>query len=281
MRTALPRVSVAACRVAVLVFRVTGVFVRGSPSGSLKYMVRVKVTLRDPYSVRWFRLNGIGFAGLTPPPSLALTEPFYERVNRMPPRGLSDGVRLLIVPRAPLGRWRGKARVYAEVIRELAARYRGLEVVLMGQSSVEGFRDDDYGEIGLILGCLGPGLRRRVRVVDVGALSISEVFETVSGFDCVVSERAFAAVMGLSLRVPVIAVDPYGGKTLGLMELFGFGRFVIPLRELEASKVVALFEEVVGRRGFYRSLLDRVSRKLFLQAVDGTRRLFSQADLGL
>ena len=86
--------------------------------------------------------------------------------------------------------------------------------------------------------------------------------------------------MGLSLRVPTISIDPYGGKNVGLAKLFNFDMFALPLQEFTPSKVTTLCDEVIRKNNFYRASLDEYAKKLFDESITNTRTVFSKCGIG-
>jgi polysaccharide pyruvyl transferase WcaK-like protein len=180
---------------------------------------QVKITLRDRFSEEWFIKNRVKYFSIIPPPSIMVTHEILEKYHTKEKYKKSN--KILIVPRilSP------KRREYIELMGSLLSKYPTLEIFLIGQSYVTEFKDDDSVEISDILHRIHAKQVCRIKVFDMRNKSLLEILKLIMDVDCVVSERAFVAVSALSLGIPSIILDRYGGKSIGLAKLFDFDKF--------------------------------------------------------
>jgi polysaccharide pyruvyl transferase WcaK-like protein len=91
--------------------------------------------------------------------------------------------------------------------------------------------------------------------------------------DCVVSERAFVAVSALSLGIPSIILDRYGGKSIGLAKLFDFDKFACGIESFNATSIISWIEDILENEEQYSIFLQRKAEELYNIAVTKTWRL--------
>lgn len=228
---------------------------------------QVKITLRDRFSEEWFIKNGVKYFSLIPPPSIMVTHGILKENHTKEKCEKSN--RILIAPRI----LSLKGGEYVELIGSLLSKHPALEIYLAGQSYVTEFGDDDYVEIRNILHQTNANRSGRTKVFDIRNKSILDILRSIMNFDCVVSERAFMAVSALSLGVPSIILDPYGGKSIGLARLFGFEKFACPSESSNTSLIISWIENILENKEQYSMFLKRKAEELYNESVIKTRGL--------
>ena len=162
---------------------------------------------------------------------------------------------------------------YIELIEGLISKYPTLEIFLAGQSCITEVNDDDYVVISNILHRINANQVNRIKVFDMTDKSLLDILEFIMDFDCVVSLRAIIAVSALSLGIPTIIVDPYGGKNIGLAKLFGFEKFACSIESFNPSLVIGWIGDILENEEQYHKFLQMKSEKLYNEVQIETRRL--------
>ena len=228
---------------------------------------QVKITLRDRFSEEWFIKNRVKYFSIIPPPSIMVTHEILEKHYTKEKYKKSN--KILIVPRISSL----KRRKYIELMKSLLSKYPTLEIFLIGQSYVTEFKDDDYVEINNILHLTDANQVGRIKVLDIRNKSLLDILKFIMDVDCVVSERAFVAVSALSLGIPSIILDPYGGKSIGLAKLFGFEKFACRAESFNPSLIIGWIENILENKEQYSMFLQRKAEELHHEAVIKTWRL--------
>ncbi len=228
---------------------------------------QVKITLRDRFSEEWFIKNRVKYFSIIPPPSIMVTHEISEKHYAKEKYKKSN--KILIVPRI----YSPKRREYRELLESLLSKYPTLEIFLIGQSYVTEFRDDDSVEISNILRQTDADQTGRIKVFDMRNKSLLDILKFIMDVDCVVSERAFIAVSALSLGIPSVILDPYGGKSIGLAKLFGFEKFACRVESFNTSLIISWIENILENKEQYSIFLQRKAEELYNEAVTKTWRL--------
>lgn len=231
---------------------------------------KVKITLRDRFSEEWFVKNRIGYFSMIPPPSITITHEIAKKHCKEEKH--KDQIKISITPRISTLK-KSKTRAYVKLIESLLLKYPALEVFLMGQSYEREFSDDDYVKIGNILRQINASHIDRIKVFDIRSKSLPDILKLLMDFDCVISERAFTAVSALSLGIPSIILDPYGGKNMGFAKLFGFEKFACSIESFDPFLVVGWIENILANKEQYQMFLRRKAEELYHEAVIKTWRL--------
>jgi len=236
---------------------------------------KVKITLREKFSEEWFIKNGIRYFDLIPPPSIVITYEMMKKYYRDETH--KDRIKILITPRVSTLRNKVKRKHMIRLVESLLSKYPTLEVTFWGQSYEEKFNDDDYIEINNIIRNLS-SYKDRIKILDIRNKSLLDTLKLLVDFDLVISERFITAVNALSLGIPCIIVDPYGGKNMGIAKLFGFEKYAYPIEHLEPPVIVEKIEEILANKKQLQEFLRRKAEELYRDVIIKTWRLIKAVD---
>jgi len=238
----------------------------------LKYLSRKTIfVLRDEFSRKFFESNGIYYHCILPPPSIFLTQPMIKKQKK-------STFSVLIIPRVSVTHQSESCGYFSDFIDiVLGSKHIETNFIIMGQSKVNAYADNDYDIIKLIRNRLKKDQEKLVSVQEIDLLNANELIKFMSEFDCIVTERAISVVTGLALAIPTITIDPYDGKNLGLAQMFGFSKFYIPKREATGEKLALYLDEIRRDQCTYNQHLFKKSNELHRELITKTKEILKYA----
>jgi colanic acid/amylovoran biosynthesis protein len=82
-----------------------------------------------------------------------------------------------------------------------------------------------------------------------------EILSIYSTLDYLVGTRFHSVIFSLLSHVPAVAIE-YEHKTSGIMQDLGLSEWVIPIEDVDATRVTHLFDEVVRKHAIYKKQLE-------------------------
>lgn len=92
-----------------------------------------------------------------------------------------------------------------------------------------------------------------------GDLNPVETASLIAGCDVFIGTKTHSIVYGLKTATPTLSIS-YQQKSTEFMKLFGMERFAVPMAELDADRVMAVFDELVADRAAVKKQLLDCSR---------------------
>jgi polysaccharide pyruvyl transferase WcaK-like protein len=166
-----------------------------------------------------------------------------------------------------------KTSKYVQLI-DLIVRKFDTTVALMGQTDKSGY-DDDYLLIEKIVSSLPSDTRDKVKIYDIGKMNLEEFCERLYSAKLIISERFISTMTGLSMDVPVITIDPYIGKNLGIMKVYGLEDFCLN-GKFDTIAIQKLIDTILSS---YEQLTEKLHTKnsiLFKTCVEDTSNWFNE-----
>ena len=152
----------------------------------------------------------------------------------------------------------------SEYIRRILTTKLMVEIYLISQ--VELFNDNDLEVCKLIqqeIKC-----DTQLRIVSLRDKNLQEVLEFYRTLDLLVGTRMHSIIFSLLVHTPVIGIA-YEPKTVGLMELFGFQKFLLPIESVSADNLEMYTEQILNSNLDYKRDLSQKIQTISEQSRDG------------
>jgi polysaccharide pyruvyl transferase WcaK-like protein len=221
-----------------------------------------KVSVRENVSIDFLEKLNIA-TKFIPAPSYMIVKNFLNSYDKKTLRGNY----FIIIPRIG-SNLDEKVDKYVQLVNLIVRKYDA-DVVLMGQTDKSGY-DDDYLLIKKIFTSLDSNMRSKVKIYNIGNMSLEDFCERLYSAKLIISERFISTMTGLSMDVPVITIDPYGGKNLGIMQMYDLqnlclsGEFDVVAIQRLIDTILSSYEQLteglhVKNMEFFKACLEDTS----------------------
>ena len=222
------------------------------------------VSVREKYSLEY--LSSIDIKSiLIPPPAIWYMAKVRQNIDIMDKK-----YDILLIPRLSLRQNNENdnllSRFYANLLDSLLSK--GYSIAVMGQSFEPMYSDNDSDFINKIKE------KSKCTFTIITPRDLDDFVDAIAKSRICVSERAFSIFASLSLGVPTIGIDPYGGKNWGLMKLFNFENYCISQEERYNSKeIYHLIHKALNNENELRLRLNERFKQLHKEYTDRTQQI--------
>lgn len=137
-------------------------------------------------------------------------------------------------------------KIVAELCDVLIEKYNAV-IIFIPQVTVEMYVDDDRESSKRVYQYMKYKEQCRLIMEKYDHQTIKAIY---GGLDYLIGTRFHSVIFGLTAYVPAIAVG-YEHKTLGIMTDLGLEKWVMDIKNIQADKTVALFDDLVRNREQY------------------------------
>ena len=227
----------------------------------LKLMLNngVVITVREEYSKNF--LSSIGISShVTPVPSIVFAR------NNVKENKTRNSSYLLVIPRVRF--------ISKDYLKRLSSNLKrgGFRVIVAGQSFESKYGDDDIQAINEIT------KNTTLQLTVKRQTKLDEYLGLIRNARVVISERAIAVFTALSLGIPSIGIDVYGGKTRAMMKLFDMEKFCVSGDTVDTKTLENLFNKILKNYKEISYKLNNKMDELYTECVESSKNSIREID---